>query len=85
MRTFLNIHNDKQVTEIHPPDPAALRVFEAMKAAIEAETTLDKAQRDPSLNYTGQYEPVDFWGEQEIAFNEAVNALGAAIKDLVRE
>jgi hypothetical protein len=85
MRTFLNIHDDNKETAIIPADEGSMRVYEAMKAALDAEADLEQAQKDPSLHYTGQYSPVDFWGHKENAFNRAVDALGAAIKDLVRE
>jgi hypothetical protein len=83
MRTFKDIQNDDATTVIHPADPWSLAVFQAMKSALEAEAELDKALSDPALNYTGQYEAIDFHGGKEIAFNRAVDHLGSTITNMV--
>lgn len=85
MRTFKDIENDGRVTVIEPAEPWALAVFQAIKGALEAEAELDKALSDPKLNYTGQYDAIDFHGNKEIAFNRAVDHLGAMIAGIVRK
>lgn len=63
---------------IKPPRPEALAFWEALTAAFDAEKALEQAKADvPS--YTGQWADIDYYGDELVAYNRAIDALYAII------
>lgn len=64
---------------ITPASDEAMRFYQALKAVQEAEAALEKAI-EAVPDYTGQWDPVDFYGEEQEAFNRAVDAFYDAVR-----
>jgi hypothetical protein len=70
--------------ELQPADDQAMSFFQRLKAALDAEASLEKAQKDvPS--YTAQFSDLDYTGDAENEFNRAVDNLYDCVKDAANE
>jgi hypothetical protein len=89
--TYLDTSTDTRKV-ITPPSDTAQAIFDAFTQVQVATAALDHAMATvPS--YTGQYNSIDFYGEQQEAFNRALDrfegalcaSVVAAIKGTLRE
>lgn len=73
-----------EVIDIPPPRASAQRLYVATQALREAEEALERA-KGRVQNYTGQWNEIDFYGDEQIAFNRALDAFEAALAQSVIE
>jgi hypothetical protein len=76
--TYLDTSTDTRKV-ITPPSDTAQAIFDSFTQVQVAAAALDHAMENvPS--YTGQYDPIDYYGEQQEAFNRALDRFEQTIR-----
>jgi predicted RNA-binding protein with EMAP domain len=65
-----------------PCDPVNLKLAEAVERLLETKAELQKA-RDNVPNYTGQWDPIDYYADAQEDYNRAVDNYAEAVRLVV--